>query len=89
VVHVETGRSIVIGVIRRFWSNTKFLAVPNALTLTLKDKMNCSAILALYLAVVDDFNTWWVVVYGRVTWDWKADGDRKKYCDWSDTKVLE
>jgi hypothetical protein len=33
--------------------------------------------------VVDDFNTWWVVVYGR------ADEDRKwKYCDWSDTKVL-
>jgi hypothetical protein len=40
--------------------------------------------------VVDDFNTWWVVAYGRVTADWKADGDRKrkKYCDWSDTKVL-
>jgi hypothetical protein len=39
--------------------------------------------------VVDDFNTWWVVVYGRVTGDWKADGDRKwKYCYWSDTKVL-
>jgi hypothetical protein len=40
--------------------------------------------------VVDDFNTWWVVVYGRVTGDWnKADGDRKwKSCDWSDTKVL-
>jgi hypothetical protein len=42
-----------------------------------------------YLAEADDFNTWWVVVYGRVKWDWKADGDRKwKYCDWSDTKVL-
>jgi hypothetical protein len=39
--------------------------------------------------VVDDFNMWWVVVYGRVTGDWKADGDRKwKSCDWSDTKVL-
>jgi hypothetical protein len=42
-----------------------------------------------YLAVDHDFNTWWVVVYGRVTADWKAGGDRKwKYCDWSDTKVL-
>jgi hypothetical protein len=43
-----------------------------------------------YLAVVDDFNTWWVVVYGRVTADWKADSDRKwkKSCDCSDTKVL-
>jgi hypothetical protein len=39
--------------------------------------------------VVDDFNTWWVVVYGQVTGDWKADRDRKwKYCDWSDTQVL-
>jgi hypothetical protein len=39
--------------------------------------------------VVDDFNVWWIVVYGRVTGDWKADGDRKyKYCDWSDVKVL-
>jgi hypothetical protein len=39
--------------------------------------------------VVDDFNTWWVVVYGRVMGALKADGDRKrKYCDWSDTKVL-
>jgi hypothetical protein len=28
-------------------------------------------------------------VYGRVTGDWKADGDRKwKSCNWSDTKVL-
>jgi hypothetical protein len=52
--------------------------------------MNCSAILDLYLAVVDDFSTWWVVVYGRVTGDKKADGVRKwkKSCDWSDTKVL-
>jgi hypothetical protein len=42
-----------------------------------------------YLAVVDDFNTWWVVVYGQVTGDWKANGDRKwKYCYWSDTNVL-
>jgi hypothetical protein len=43
-----------------------------------------------YLAVVDDFNTRWVVAYGRVTADWMADGDRKrkKSCDWSDTKVL-
>jgi hypothetical protein len=41
--------------------------------------------------VVDDFNVWWVVVYGGVmAGDWKADGDRKwkKSCDWSDTKVL-
>jgi hypothetical protein len=40
--------------------------------------------------VVDDFNTWWVVVYGGVTGDWKADGVRKwkKSCNWSDTKVL-
>ncbi len=40
--------------------------------------------------MVDDFNVWWVVVHGRVTGDWKADGDRKrkKSCDWSDTKVL-
>jgi hypothetical protein len=69
------------------WSDTKVLAVPIALTLIVK--MNCSAILALYLAVVDDFNTRWVVAYGRVTGAWKADGDRKrKYCDWSDTKVL-
>jgi hypothetical protein len=26
-----------------------------------------------YLAVVDDFNMWWVVVYVQVTGDWKAD----------------
>jgi hypothetical protein len=40
--------------------------------------------------MVDDFNTWWVVVYVRVTGDWTTDGDRnmKKSCDWSDTKVL-
>jgi hypothetical protein len=40
--------------------------------------------------VVDDFNMWWVVAYGRVTADWKADLGRKwkKSCDWSDTKVL-
>jgi hypothetical protein len=39
--------------------------------------------------VVDDFNMWWVVAYGQVTGNWKADGDRKrKSCDWSDTKVL-
>jgi hypothetical protein len=44
------------------------------------------AILAL-LSCVDDFNT--CVVYGRVRWDRKADGDRKwKSCDWSDTQVL-
>jgi hypothetical protein len=25
----------------------------------------------------------------KVTWDWKADGHTKrKYCDWSNTKVL-
>jgi hypothetical protein len=42
-----------------------------------------------YLAEVDDFNTWLVVLYGRVRWDRKADGDRKwKSCDWSDTQVL-
>jgi hypothetical protein len=70
------------------WSDTKVLAVPIALTLIVK--MNCSAILDLYLAVVDDFNTWWVVVCLRVTGAWKADGDRKrkKSCDWSDSKVL-
>jgi hypothetical protein len=40
--------------------------------------------------VVHDFNEWWVVVYVRVTGDWKAEGDRKrkKSCDWSDMKVL-
>jgi hypothetical protein len=40
--------------------------------------------------VVDNFNVWWVVAYGRVTGDSKADSDRKwkKSCDWSDTKVL-
>jgi hypothetical protein len=48
------------------------LAVPIALTLIVKK--NCSAISAL-LAVVDDFNMWWVVAYGRVTGDWKADMD--------------
>jgi hypothetical protein len=37
------------------WSDTKASAVPIALTLIVK--MNCSAILDLYLAVVDDFNT--------------------------------
>jgi hypothetical protein len=43
-----------------------------------------------YLAVVHDFNTWWVVAYVPVTGDWKANGDRKwnKSCDSSDTKVL-
>jgi hypothetical protein len=39
--------------------------------------------------VVHDFNEWWIVVYGRVMGDWKADGDRKwKSCNWSDMKVL-
>jgi hypothetical protein len=70
------------------WSDTKVLAVPIALTLIVK--MITTVQFLPYLAVADDFNTWWVVVYGRVTGDWnKADGDRKwKYCDWSDTKVL-
>jgi hypothetical protein len=47
------------------WSDTKVLAVPIALTLIVK--MNCSAILDLYLAVVDDFDMWWVMAYGGVT----------------------
>jgi hypothetical protein len=69
------------------WSDTKVLAVPIALTLIVK--MITTVQFLPYLAVVDDFNVWWAVVYGRVKWDWKADGDRKwKSCDWSDTKVL-
>jgi hypothetical protein len=50
------------------WSDTKVLAVPIALTLIVK--MTTTVQFWPYLAMVDDFNTWWVVVYVQVTEDW-------------------
>jgi hypothetical protein len=75
-------------------SDTIVLAVPIALTL--KVKMNCIAILALLCCTwwLRCGGLWWVVAYGRVTWDWdwnwNANGHTKtnKHCDWSNTKVL-